>query len=307
MIRLKIIVAFVFLFVIRHSSFVIAQELNCSVQVVSPALQASADKQILQTLQQAIYEFMNTKKWTNDVFAQDERIECSIVITVTSRPATDQFVATMQVQSRRPIFKTSYNSLLFNYNDQNVTFSYTQSQPFEYTDNTYTSNLTSILAFYAYYIIGLDYDSYSLEGGTPCFQKAQQVITNAQNSPEKGWKSFEDTRNRYWLVENILNNTFKPLRECIYKYHRLGFDVMSEDLNSGRTAVMQSLDLAKNVFDAKPGSFNMQIFFLSKADELVNLFSQLEQPSDKQKMVDLLNQIDPANTTKYNKILQSGQ
>jgi len=305
MIILKKIIAFIFLFVIGSSSFAIAQELNCTVQVLSPALQSSADKQILQTLQQAIYEFVNSKKWTNDMFSQDERIECSFVITVTSRPATDQFVATLQVQSRRPIFKTSYNSLLFNYNDQNFTFSYTPSQPFEYTDNTYTSNLTSVLAFYSYFMIGLDYDSYSLEGGTPYFQKAQQVVTNAQNSVEKGWKSTEDTHNRYWFAENILNNTFKPLRECIYKYHRLGFDVMAEDMNGGRTAVMQSMDLAKKVYDNKPNAFNLQMFFLAKADELVNLFSQLEQPADKQKMVDLLNQIDPANTSKYNKILQS--
>ncbi|MBI4946438.1 MAG: DUF4835 family protein [Bacteroidetes bacterium] len=301
----RIIFVFVFTSALYPlASSISAQELNCTVQVVAPALQASADKQILQTLQQTIYEFMNQKKWTNDVFAQDERIECSIVITVTSRPSSEQFVASLQVQSRRPIFKTSYNSLLFNYIDQNCFFNYTPSQPFEYNDNTYTSNLTSILSFYAYYIIGLDYDSYSLEGGTFYFQKAQQVVTNAQVSPEKGWQSSQDTRNRYWLSENILNNTFKPLRECIYKYHRLGFDVMAEDLNSGRTAVMQSMDLAKQVFDNKPNAFNLQMFFLAKADELVNLFSQLE-PTDKQKMVDLLNQIDPGNTTKYNKTSQS--
>ena len=215
---------------------------------------------------------MNNRKWTNDVFQQDERIECSVVITITERPTTDQFKATIQIQARRPIFKTSYNSLLFNNLDKNLAFNYIEYQPIEYVENTFTSNLTSVLAFYAYYIIGLDYDSYSLEGGTPYFQKAQQVVTNAQNSGDKGWKSFEDTRNRYWLVENILNNTFKPLRECIYKYHRLGFDAMADDLNGGRTAVMQSLDLAKKVFDNKPGSFNLQIFFLSKADELVQLF-----------------------------------
>lgn len=299
---LFLIVSFVFCIL---PSALLSQELNCTVQVLSPALQSSADKQVLQTLQQAIYEFINTRKWTNDIFSQDERIECSFVITVTERPAPDQFKASVQVQSRRPIFKTSYNSLLFNTNDKIFAFTYTPSQPFEYTDNTYTSNLTSLIAFYAYYVIGLDYDSYSLEGGTPYFQKAQQVVTNAQAAGGAEWDS-KDTRSRYWLVENILNSTFKPLRECIYKYHRLGFDVMAEDLNGGRTAVMQSLDLAKTVFDSKPGSFNMQVFFLAKADELVNLFSQLEQPADKQKMVDLLNQIDPANTTKYNKILQSG-
>ena len=304
MIRLKTISAFVFLTFIPFSSFVIAQELNCSVQVVAPALQQSSDKQVIQTLQQTLNEFMNTKKWTSDVFSQDERIECSMVITVTSRPATDQFVATIEVQSRRPIFKSSYNSLLFNYNDKNFAFNYTPSQPVEYIANSY-NNLTSKLAFYAYYMIGLDYDSFSLYGGTPYFQKAQQIVTDAQNAAEKGWKSFEDTRNRYWLVENILNSTFQPLRECSYRYHRLGFDVMSEDLTGGRTVVMQSLDLAKKVFDALPGSFNMQIFFLAKADELVNLFSQLELPADKQKVVDLLNQIDPGNTTKYNKILLS--
>ncbi|MFH1005698.1 MAG: DUF4835 family protein [Bacteroidota bacterium] len=299
----KKILAFLLPFVICHSSFVIySQELNCSVQVISPQFQNTADKKIFQTLQQSIYEFMNNRKWTNDVFQIDERIECSIVITVTDKPSSDDFKGSIQVQARRPIFKTSYNSLLFNYNDNNLQFKYVEYQPMEFVESSFTSNLTSVLAFYAYMIIGLDYDSFSLEGGTPYFQKAQTVVTNAQNAAEKGWKSYEDTRNRYWLVENMLNQTFKPIRECMYKYHRMGFDMMVDDLTASRSTILTSLELLKKVHEGKPGSFNLQVFFLAKADEIVNLFSQGEA-IEKTKVVTLLNEIDPGNSNKYNKIL----
>jgi hypothetical protein len=286
-----------------------SQELNCSVQVLlqlqkaSAQQETSADKKILQTLQQSVFEFMNNRKWTNDVFQQDERIECSVVISITEKPSADEFVGTIQVQARRPIYKSSFNSLLLNVVDKKISFKYIEYQPLEFSENSFMSNLSSVLAYYSYLIIGADYDSFSLEGGSPYFQKAQTIVSNAQSASEKGWKSSEDNQNRYWIVENILNSTFKPMRECVYKYHRLGFDAMSEDVNGGRSVVLQSLELLRKVHEYKPSSYNMQLFFLAKADEIINLFSQAD-PAEKSKVVELLNEIDPANTIKYNKINQ---
>lgn len=283
----------------------ITQELNCSVQVLSPQFQTSADKKIFETLQQSIFEFMNNRKWTNDVFQQDERIECSIVITISEKPSPDIFKGSIQVQARRPVYKSSYNSLIVNILDKTLSFKYVEYQPLEYVENTFSSNLTSILAYYAYIIIGTDYDTYSLGGGTPFFQKAQTIVANAQNSVDQGWKSSEDDRNRYWLVENILNAAYNPLRECLYRYHRLGFDVMSEDIASGRAVVLSSLELLKKVYETKPGNYNLTLFFLAKSDEIVNLFS-LAEPAEKNKLLALVNEIDPANMVKYNKINQRG-
>lgn len=281
----------------------LSQELNCSVQVVAPQLNNSADKKIFQTLQESVFEFMNNRKWTNDVFQQDERIECSIVITITEKPSADDFRGSIQVQSRRPVYKSSYNSLLLNILDKNIAFKYVEYQPLEFSENTFISNLPSILAFYAYIIIGADYDSYSMEGGTPYYQKAQTIVSNAQSTTEKGWKSSEDTQNRYWIVENLLNATFKPMRECSYKYHRLGFDAMAEDLPSGRAVALSSLELLKKVYETKPGSYSLTLFFLAKADEIVNLF-MLAEPAEKTRVLALVNEIDPANNSKYIKISQ---
>lgn len=282
-----------------------AQELNCNVQVVAPTLQNSNDKKILATLQQSVFEFMNNRKWTNDVFQAGERIECSIVISVTEKPSVDEFKGTIQVQARRPVYKSSYNSLILNILDKNFAFKYVEYQPLEFSESSFMSNLTSVLAFYSYIIIGTDYDSFSLEGGSPYFQKAQTIVSNAQSTSERGWRSFEDNQNRYWIVENILTSLFKPMRECMYKYHRLGFDVMAEDLPSGRAAVLNALTLLKKVHEMKPSSYSMQLFFLAKADEIVNLFSQAE-PAEKTKVVELVNMLDPANNIKYAKITQTG-
>lgn len=300
----RIRIALFLAFIISGQLF--SQELNCSVQVVSPQFQNSTDKKVFQTLQQSIVEFVNNRKWTNEVFQQDERIECSMVITITDKPSADDFRGTIQVQARRPVFKSSYNSLLMNVVDKTLSFKYVEYQPLEFSDNQYMNNLTSVLAFYAYMIIGVDYDSFSLEGGTAYYQKAQTVVANAQTSSEKGWRSSEDSQNRYWMVENILNSTFKPLRECMYKYHRNGFDVMSEDLPGGRMAALSALELLKKVYDNKPGSYSLLLFFLAKSDEIVNLFT-LADPAEKSRVLALVNEIDPANSGKYVRINQSGE
>ncbi|MFA6925147.1 MAG: DUF4835 family protein, partial [Bacteroidales bacterium] len=206
-----LIVNIVFIF----NSF--SQELNCNVQVVSDKIPGS-DKKIYETLRLSIWEFMNNRKWTNNVFKNEERIECSILINLTERN-NDVFNGTIQVQVRRPVFKTTYNTVLLNFIDKDFNIKYVESQPLDYTDNTYISNLTSILAFYSYLIIGLDYDTFSLYGGTPFYEKAQAIINLTQSTQDKGWKSFESTKNRYWILENLTNQNYKAFREHMYNYY----------------------------------------------------------------------------------------
>lgn len=280
-----------------------AQELNCQVQVLSQQIPGS-DKRVFESLQTAIYEFMNNRKWTNESFKLEERIDCSILINLTGKISTDEFVGTIQVQSRRPIFKTSYNSVLLNYSDQDFQFKYIENLPLDFNDNTFTTNLTSVLGFYANLIIGLDYDSYALNGGTPYLQKALSIVNSAQDANEPGWKAFESNKNRYWIINNMLDASFVPLRECMYNYHRKGLDVMVDNKDGGRAVIAESIELLKKVHAAKPLSFSTQLFFNAKSDEIINIFSAAFT-DEKAKVVNILNEIDPTNSNKYLKITQS--
>ncbi len=279
----------------------VAQELNCKVQVLSQQVQGT-DKRVFTTLQTAIFEFMNNKKWTTDAFKLDERIDCSILINVTERPSTDVFIATIQVQSRRPVFKSSYNSVLLNYNDNDFQFSYLENQPLEFNENQFTSNLTSVLGFYAYMIIGMDYDTFSPSGGTNYLQKAQNVVNNAQSASEAGWRAFESNKNRYWLITNMLDAPFVNIRECMYNYHRKGLDEMVTNKEGGRANVLEALESLRKVHQARPLSFAMQVFFNAKSDEIINIFSGAFA-DEKSKVMTLLNDIDPTNSNKYQKIM----
>ncbi len=291
---------FIILFIIGTCKSSFGQELNCQVQVISSQI-AGTDKRVFESMQTAIFEFINTRKWTNETFKIEERIDCSILINITDKIGTDEFRGTLQIQARRPVYKTSYNTALLNFNDNDITFKYLESQPLEFVENTYTSNLTSILGFYAYYLIGLDYDSYSLNGGTPYLQKALAVVNNSQSSGYQGWKAFDSNKNRYWLVNNMLDATFVSLRECMYNFHRKGLDVMYDNKENGRTAILQSLQDLKNVHQVKPLSFSLQVFFIAKADEIVNIFCG-GFSDEKVKISTLLNEIDPTNSNKYTKI-----
>jgi len=291
------------LFFLISFSVLKAQELNCIVQVNSDQIQTS-DKKIFETLQTAIFEFMNNRRWTNDQFLNQERIECSVLINITERTSSDQFKATIQIQSRRPVYKASYNTPVFNFLDNDFEFKYIEYQPLEFNETQFTTNLTSVLAYYAYVVIGLDYDTFSPEGGSPYFQKAQLVVNNAQSSSEKGWKAYENVRNRYWITENLLNPSFKPLRAAYYKYHRQGFDLMTENKDNARFAITESIEMLRKVQADKPGSVLMQLFFVAKAEEIVNVYSQAF-PDEKNKVVNTLNQIDPANAQKYEEIIKS--
>ena len=287
-------------FLCMAASAVTAQELNCQVSVLTPAIQET-NKTIYETMQSQIRDFMNNRKWTGDNFENNERIECSMIINVTERVSTEDFKATIQIQSRRPVYKTSYNSPMINHQDNDFNFRYVQDQILDFDENSINSNLTATLAYYAYIIIGLDYDTYSADGGTPYFLRAQTIVNNAQSLGERGWKAFENQRNRYWLVENILNAQFRPMRSCIYKYHRLGFDKMNDNVSEARITILDALRPLRNVYNDRPNSFFMQFFFNAKADEIVNLYQQ-GTPDEKTQVTQLLNTIDPGNISKYNTI-----
>ena len=283
-----------------------AQELNCSVQVLHPQLTGTNDKQVLEELEKSVFEFMNNSKWTKDTYTNEERIECSITITINERSSTDEFKGSIQVQSRRPVYKSSYNSTMFNWSDNDFQFRYLPFQAMEFSETQHMSNLTSVLAYYANIILAIDYDSFSLKGGEPFYRKAQTIVTNAGNAPEKGWRSFDSQKNRYWLVENMFNPIFAPLRESYYFYHRMGMDLIMSDKEAGRQGVFEAIKLVKTVHQQRPGSFNVQLFFMAKSEEIVNVFS-IGFPDEKTKVVNLLNEIDPAHSTQYQKILASGQ
>jgi len=292
----------VFLAAMFAAGFVTAQELNCQVTVLSPQIQSS-DKRVFTTMQTAIYEFMNNTRWTGDKFLNQERIECSMQITINDRPSNDAFSGTIQIQSNRPIFKSSYNSPVFNFNDENFNFRYLEYQQLEFSETGNTSNLTNVLAYYAYTIIAIDYDAYSPLGGSPYFLKAQAIVSNAQAGAEKGWKAFESTRNRYWLNENMLNPIFRPVRQIYYDYHRKGLDVMTEKKEDAVAAIAAGIESLKKVHRDKPGSLLLQVFFTAKAEELVNIFSQAF-PDVKNRVKATLDEIDPANMNKYEKIIK---
>ncbi len=288
-------------FIIFFSALLKAQELNCNIQVTAPQV-AGTDRAVFETLQRDLYEFVNNRQWTNYNFTMDERIEVNMLITIQERISADEFKGTMQVQARRPVFRSSYNTTLLNHVDNDIHFRYIEHQPLEFSDNTHTSNLTSLIAFYVYLVLGLDFDSFSLNGGTPFFEKAEAVVINAQNAPEQGWKAFESQRNRYWIIENLLNQQYAPIREAIYKYHRQGLDRMHDNIETGRASVVESIELLQRVHRQRPNSFLMQVFFNAKSDEFVNIFSEAP-PMDKPRVVNMLREIDPTNTSRYQQIL----
>jgi hypothetical protein len=273
----------------------------CQVSVNAPQMEGT-ERKIYQTLQSDLYEFVNNRKWTNFVYKTEERIECSMMITITDRPSSDQFKAKVNVIMQRPVYKTSYNTNLLNLVDKDFDFSYVEYQPLEYSDDQFTSNLTSMVAYYVYIMLGVDADSFTKFGGTPYFEKARAVVNASQNAPQKGWKAFESQRNRFWLVENLLNNAYSQFREGMYTYHRMGLDIMAENMDLGRSGVNDCLESIQRVNRVKNGLYIVQLFIDAKRDELINIYTQ-SSPMDKTKAVNVLKEIDPANSSKYQQIM----
>jgi len=280
-----------------------AQEFNVQVQVISPQIQGT-DKRVYEALQKSLYELVNDRKWSPYVVKPEERIEGSILITISDKPANDQYHGMINVILQRPVYRTSYNSSLMNYVDNDFRFNYIESQSLDYADNTFTSNITSVIAYYLNIFLGMDADTFSNMGGSYFFQKAQDIVNTAQSSTDPGWKAFESQRNRYWMVENFLNPSYTALREALYKYHRLGLDVMADQIEQGRNAITESLDDLRRVYRERPGLFILQLLLETKRDEIINIYSKAS-PADQTKAVNILREIDPANANKYQQILQN--
>lgn len=301
---MKRICALLSVFAISSGGF--AQELNCQVSIIAdPSLEVtSVEVEIFKQLEQTVYDLMNTTKWTKDNFDVEERINCQLQFQINKIPSQGNFSGFLQVQSSRPSFSSSYNTVLFNFQDDDLAFSYARGAVINYAPNQFRDNLTSILAFYAYYIIAMDYDSFSNNGGTAYFSKAQEIVTLAQTTSLPGWKSNESgKRNRYWLVDNALHELFAPLRQCNYEYHRKGIDQLYEDKEAARKNIYNALNGLIKVVSTRPNSLNLLNFIQAKTNELKSLYEDAEM-KDKTEIVNLLKRLDPANSSRYQAILQ---
>ena len=279
-----------------------AQELLCNVRVNSSQIQTS-DRKIFQSLQTDIYEFVNNKNWTKTNIQNEERIECNFVINVSKKISSDEYEASIQIQSTRPVYGTSFKTPLFNYLDNNFRFKYLEYQSLEFSESTHISNLTSVLAFYVNIILGLDFASFSEYGGNEYFSIAQRIVNNAQNTPETGWKAFESDKNRYWLVNDLLDPRYEDFHTSIYSYHRLGLDLLAEEPDDARFEITESIEALKSIYRNNSSAFILKIFFDAKADEIVNIYSEAF-PNEKARIVKTLLEIDPSNSTKYQLINQ---
>lgn len=280
----------------------LAQELKCNVVINDQRIETS-DRQIFKEMQNSIANFMNNRRWTTDTYTPEERINCNLVITLTESPSIGNYKATVQVQSSRPIYGSSYESLLLNYVDKDWEFDYALAQPMDFNENAFTSRLTSLLAFYAYIIIGYDADTFSKLGGKQFYAKAQIIANNAQQNQGRGWQAFDGTTNRYWLLENLQNQQLLPFREGIYNYHRLGLDNFIKDSNQARVHTLDLLNKIKGVLAQKPMTVLINNFFDSKSNELISIFTQAT-PQEKQQAFNLLSQLDPTKTEQYEKLLK---
>ncbi len=282
------------------------QEIRCNVQVLSQQVQGS-NKQVFQTLQNAIYEFMNNRVWTNHVYTMQERIECNMMFNITEQVSADEFKGTLTIQATRPVFNSNYKTTTFNFIDNDIHFRYVEFSPLEFDLNTHASNLTSILAFYAYFVLGLDYDTFSLMGGSPYFSSAERIVMNAQNAAEAGWKPLDDLahKNRYWLAKDMIDADWKPLREFNYRYHRLGLDLMDDKVAEGRAEITNSLELIQQVYRKRPDPYMylLRLVFDAKVDELISIFTE-SYPEERTRAHTILIEVDKTNTNKYKAILE---
>jgi len=283
-----------------------SQELNCQITVVADnKLElTTVDQEVVAQLKQTMEDMIDNTQWTKDKFKVEERINCVIQLQLKEKSGTNGFSGSLQVQSSRPAFNSSYNTTILNFLDENIAFSYSRNALLVYAPNQFRDNLTSILAFYAYFIIGMDYDSFSLKGGTPYFNEAQQIVSLAQNSGAAGWKSNESSkRNRFWLVDNVLHQLFEPLRECNYLYHRKGIDKLYENKVEARKQIFDALNKLNPVIQTRPNSINLINFAQAKRLELKEICTDAEV-KQKTDLVNLMKKIDPSNATKYDEILQ---
>lgn len=290
---MKKIVSFLFLFFVAIAN---AQQLNCTVQVNSDKI-ASTNNQIFKNLEKSISEFVNKTDWTGEEYKQNEKINCSMVIILNSYDS-NQFAGTIQIESSRPIFDSSYSSPIFNYNDKDFSFRYIEFENLNFNPSTFDSNLVSVLAFYSYMILGFDGDSYAVNGGKAWFDTAQQIVTVAQQSGYKGWSQTDGNQNRYFLINDLLSGTFDAYRQAMYLYHREGLDNMSKDLKTSKDKILESINTLSGIYRVRPNAFLTRVFFDAKVDEIVSILSGGPKVSMSQ-TIDMLNKLSPLNSSKW--------
>lgn len=282
-----------------------AQELNARVNINATRVNNTVNKNTFVTLQNALTGFLNNRKWTTDNFLPNEKIECSFVLNLQSTGDENVYSASLTIQAARPVFNSSYLSPIINYQDEDITFKYVQFQQLEFNENRVSgsdalaSNLTAVLAYYAYMIIAFDYDSYSPKGGNPYFLKAQNIVNNAPEARGiSGWKAFDGIRNRYWLTENMLNSRYALMHDIYYGYYRSAFDKMYEDEKKARGEMLNVINLLTNFNSDNPNTMIIQFFFQGKSTELIKMFSKAPQ-QEKIRASELLQKIDLTNATRY--------
>jgi len=291
-------IAGVYIILICLSFTAAAQDLNARVQVLAPKIQTT-NKRVFQELETAMKDFLNGRKWAADPILPQERIECTFVLNVTTWDGNDNFSGTLQVQSSRPVYNSSYTTSLLIDNDKDIDFTYDQGQTIDYSDQNFQSNLSSIMAFYAYIIVGMDYDSFSRYGGSQYFALAQNVVNLAQTTSYKGWKAFDNNNvSRYWLAENLNNKDYAPIRSLIYDYHRNGLDAMADNTGKGVKVIVGLLPTLAQIDRTRLGAMLPLVFFTAKSDELVAIFSKADS-QDKLNAMNTLTQADPADGNKY--------
>ncbi len=292
---------FLFLFALFAFVQLEGQELNCTFKINSSKIQGT-NKSVFQTLENSVNEFLNNRKWTELNFEDRERIECTITLIVNT-VENETYTCELLVQSRRPVFNSSYNTTLLNFTDKKITFNYTEFETLEYNPNNLTSNLVATLSYYAYLIIGYDMDSFAPMGGTPYFQEAENIVTKAQSTNWTGWKAFEDNKNRYALISSIMDEAYQKYRNYFYEYHRLGLDIMSANSTNGRAQIADKIDVLLTTYRARPTTILISSFFDAKNDELINIFKQ-GTSEEKKKVHQVLSTINPSLSNKYDEILK---
>lgn len=271
-------------------------ELNAKLSINSSKIQGT-NKEVFNTLQRALNEFINNKKWTNAKFSPNERIDCAFTMIVNTLE-DNRFSCELQVQARRPVYNSSYTTTIFNFRDTQLDFQYTEMEPLEYSETTLQSNLTATIVFYIYVILGIDFDGFSPKGGSVFFQQAQQILTLAQSEPSwNGWKAFENDRNRHALITALTENQSEGYRQFWYDYHRKGLDEMAANADRGRTNILDALPALTAYKSARPTSILLQVFSDTKLDELVAIYSKATT-QEKQTGYKTLSNLYPGQTNR---------
>ncbi len=289
----------ILLFLLFAAGSVQAQELRCTVKINYDRI-TNANTQIFKTLERSLNEFVNKTHWTNQTFAENERIESAMFINVSGY-SSDQFSASIQVQSSRPGYNSTYSSPVFNFNDKDFNFRYVEFENLIFNPNSYDSNLVAVLAFYSYIIMGMDADTFSPKGGTQYYELAQNVAILAQQGGSKGWNQADGNVSRYFLITDIMSNTFAPYREALYQYHSTGIDLMSEDLKRGKENIKNSVKTLAQIYDIRPNALLTRVFFDAKSDEIVSIYTGGPSIAIAD-LVENLNRISPLNSSKWGKI-----